>query len=85
MAWTIILFLIYTVVTAFLGYLLHNSNHYDGTPFTMPLLVWVLLALVAFIPVLNIIAAIIYIVVVIHWYGDFDLSFKKDFWLAKRY
>lgn len=84
MAWTTVLFLIYTVITVFLGYLLHNSSTYDGTPFTLPLLVWILLALVAFIPVLNIIAAIVYIVVVLHWYCD-DLSFNKDFWLAKRY
>lgn len=84
MAWTTILFLIYTVVTAFLGYLLHNSSSYDGTPFTLPLLVWILLAIVAFIPVLNIIAVIVYIFIVINWFSD-DLSFNKDFWLAKRY
>ena len=84
MAWTTILFLIYTVVTVFLGYLLHNSSSYDGTPFTLPLLVWILLAVVAFIPILNMIAIVIYVAVVIRWYGD-DLSFNKDFWLAKRY
>ena len=82
----IILFLISLVVNGLLAYTLHNSHwDYGDEPFTLPLILWILIGISTVIPVVNTITTIIYVVIAAIKFDDGDLEINTDFWLAKRY
>lgn len=90
MHWTTILFLISLVLKAIIWYLLTNS-HFPKTrenpeiPFKMPLILWILFVLITFIPAINVVSDLIYIILIFVNYLEGDLEFNEDFWLAKEY
>ena len=83
----IILFLISLVVNGLLAYTLHNSHWDHGAhkPFTLPLILWILIGISTLIPIVNVIATIIYVVLACIEFDDGNLKINADFWLAKRY
>ena len=90
MHWTTILFLISLVINVIVWHLLHNSQYakrwnHPAVAFTMPLILWILFIAITFVPVLNIIANIVYIILLIVNYCDGTLELNEDFWLAKKY
>lgn len=86
MHWTTILFLISAIISGIIAYLLHNSHLYrTEEPIKLPLILWFIFAAITFIPVINCIACIIYIITLCMAYGDNDIELNKDFWLAKEY
>lgn len=90
MHWTVTLFLISLVINAILGHLLHNSQYSrrwnnPSKAFTMPLILWILFIATTFVPVLNTISTLVYIIIMIVNYSDGTLELNEDFWLAKKY
>ena len=86
MHWTVILFLISIFISGVVAHLLHNSHGYrTEDPIKLPLILWIIFAIITLIPVINCIACIIYIIMLGVAYGDNDIELNEDFWLAKRY
>lgn len=86
MHWTIILFLISLVINGIIVYLLRNSHgYYDNEPIKFPLIIWILIGISIFIPVINSIGSTILIVFAITNYSGGDIEFNDDFWLTKEY
>lgn len=86
MNWILILFLISLVINSILAYILHNSHEsYGDEPFTLPLILWITLGITTLIPILNISASIVYIIIVGVAYSRCDIELNDDFWLTKRY
>lgn len=83
----IILFLISLIINGILAYILHNShvNYGKCKPFTLPLILWIAFGITTFIPIINIVASIIYIIIAGISYGQCDIETNDDFWLTKRY
>ena len=90
MHWTVILFLISLVINVIVWHLLHNSQYCKrwnnpSVAFTLPLILWILFIAITFVPVLNVIATLVYIILLIVNYSDGTLELREDFWLAKEY
>lgn len=90
MHWTTTLFLISLVFNVIIWHLLHNSQYHKRwnnppVPFTLPLILWILFMATTFVPVLNNIATIVYIIILIVNYSDGTIELREDFWLAKKY
>jgi hypothetical protein len=86
MHWTVILFLISAFISVIVAHLLHNSHCYrTEDPIRLPLILWLIFAVITLIPVINCIACIIYIIMLGMAYSDNDIELNEDFWLAKKY
>ena len=86
MHWTIILFLISLIINGIIVYLLRNSHsYYDKEQIKFPLIIWILVGISTFIPIINSIGSIILIVFAICNYSEGDIQFNDDFWLTKEY
>ena len=86
MHWTIILFLISLIINGIIVYLLRNSHsYYDNDPIKFPLIIWILIGISTFVPILNSIGSIILIVFAIANYSEGDIEFNDDFWLTQEY
>lgn len=95
MSLSTILLLITLVVNALCIYTVHNSEKripipskwetkYTYEPFKLPIILWLIILIVMFIPALNIIAAIVHVILLGACYGDETLKLNKNFWLAKK-
>lgn len=73
------------VINLILGYLFRNSHEYSGEPAQMTLIAWIACSITTFIPALNIVASIVFLVVLCSFYAERDLKLNEDFWLAKKY
>lgn len=86
MHWTIILFLISLVINGIIVYLLRNSrDYYSNESVKFPLIIWILIGISIFIPVVNSIGSIIFIIITVVGYSEGDIEFNDDFWLTKEY
>ena len=87
MHWTLVLILISLVINCILAYVLHNSHlcYRSTEPFKMALVWWVLVGISTLIPVINIIATLIYVVFACMAYANEEIEVNEDFWLAKKY
>ena len=85
MHWTIILFLISLIINGIIIYLLRNSHDYRDKPIKFPLIIWLLIGISTFIPVVNSIGSIILIIFAIVAYSEGDIEFNDDFWLTQEY
>lgn len=86
MHWTIILFLISLIIDGIIVYLLRNSHdYYDNKTIKFPLIIWILIGISIFIPIINSIGSIILIVFAICNYSEGDIELNDDFWLTKEY
>lgn len=87
MSWITILFLISVIVNLVITYILHNSQwdkySIKGESLKFPLIVWILLWIPTFIPILNVVGSFIYIILACLSYSSGDICLKKNFWLAK--
>jgi hypothetical protein len=83
----VILFLISLVINGILAYILHNSHENCGKckPFTLPLILWIAFGITTFIPIINIVASIVYVIIAGISYSQYDIKLNDDFWLTKRY
>lgn len=90
MNWITILFLISLCINVVIWHLLTNS-HYPKRlgnperPFKMPLILWILFVVITFVPILNVVFNLVYIILILVNYLDGTLEFEEDFWLAKEY
>ena len=87
MHWTLVLILISLIINCILAYVLHNSHLCYGRtePFKMALVWWVLVGVSTLIPVVNIIATILYVILTCMTYANEEIELNEDFWLAKKY
>lgn len=80
-------FLIVLVINIICVYILHNSewkpDGYRIVPFKLPIALWLIIFIVMFLPVLNVIAALVHIILLAISYGDNTLRLNKNFWLSK--
>lgn len=83
-----ILLLITLVVNTLCIYTVHNSEkkvkEYKYEPFKLPLILWLVIFIVMFIPGVNIIAVITHMILLGVSYGDETLRLNENFWLAKK-
>lgn len=90
-----IILLITLVVNALCIYTVHNSERrtqipdkwalkYEYKPFKLPIILWLVIFIVMFIPALNIIAAIVHVILLGVSYGEETLRLNENFWLAKK-
>lgn len=85
MHWTIILILISLIINGIIVYLIRNSHDYRDRPFKFPLIIWILIGISTFVPILNSIGSLILIVITIGGYCEGDIEFNDDFWLTQEY
>ena len=94
MSLTTILLLITLVVNALCIYTVHNSekrvtprwnNKHIYEPFKLPIILWLVIFIVMFIPAVNIIAAIVHVILLGVSYGEETLRLNENFWLAKKF
>lgn len=86
MHWTIILFLISLIINGIIIYLLRNSHeYYDNEPIKFPLIIWILIGISTFIPVVNSIGSIIFIIFAIVNYSEGAIELNDNFWLTQEY
>lgn len=90
-----ILLLITLVVDMLCIYTVHNSekitkvssrwkDEYVYEPFKLPIILWLVIFIVMFIPAVNIIAVIVHVILLGVSYGDGTLKLNEDFWLSKK-
>lgn len=95
MSLSTILLLITLVVNALCIYTVHNSEKripipakwevkYTYEPFKLPIILWLIILIVMFIPALNIIAVIIHVILLGVSYGEGTLRLNENFWLSKK-
>lgn len=93
MSLSTILLLITLVVNALCIYTVHNSekrvtprwnNKHIYESFKLPVILWLVIFIVMFIPGVNIIAVIIHVILLGVSYGDETLRLNENFWLAKK-
>jgi hypothetical protein len=86
MSWTSILFIITLIINVVILYLLRNSHEYNcEESLKFPLFIYLLWVIILLIPILNAVATIISIIGTITAYGEVNIEFNEDFWLAKKY
>lgn len=85
MHWILITILISLCVNIILALLLHNSNTYEGDPFKLPLIIWLLVIIITFIPIINVIVSGVSTVITIMVYASGDIQLNETCWLMKRY
>ena len=86
MHWTIILFLISLIINGIIVYLFRNSHdYYDNKPLKLPLIIWILIGISTFVPIVNSIGSLILIIIAITGYCEGDIEFNDDFWLTQEY
>lgn len=86
MSWISIMFIITLIINVIILYLLRNSHVINcEEPIRFPLFVYLLEAIILLIPILNTIGTIVSIMWIITAYGEADIEFNEDFWLAKKY
>ena len=82
-----ILFLIVLVINVLCTYIVHNSewkpDGYRIVPFKLPIVLWLIIFIVMFIPIVNVLAALVHIILLAIGYGDNTLRLNKNFWLSK--
>ena len=85
--------LIILVINALCIYIVHNSEIKVGIrskwnseyePFKLPIILWLVIFIVMFIPIVNVVAIIIYISILGYDYSDGTLKLKENFWLSKK-
>ena len=90
-----ILLLITLVVNTLCIYTVHNSEQrisipskweykYTYEPFKLPIILWLVIFIVMFIPALNIIAALVHVILLAVSYGEGTLRLNENFWLSKK-
>lgn len=86
MSWVSIMFIITLIINVVILYLLHNSHEFNSEePIKFPLFVYLLGAIILLVPILNAIGTIVLILGIITAYGEADIKFNENFWLAKKY
>jgi len=86
MHWTLILIIISLIINGIIIYLLRNSHsYYDNEQIKFPLIIWILIGISTFIPIINSLGSIILIVFAICNYSEGDIELNDDFWLTKEY
>ena len=85
MHWTIILFLISLIINGIIVYLVRNSHDYRDRPFKFPLIIWILVGISTFVPIVNSIGSLVLIIITIAGYSEGDIEFNDDFWLIQEY
>lgn len=81
----LLLILIPFIIGLITVYMLHNCDTYNGKPFQLPLIVWVLIITALLIPIINIIACGGIVFFLIGSLCEGDLRFNDNHWLFKRY
>ena len=95
MSLSTILLLITLVVNALCIYTVHNSEKriqipskweikYTYEPFKLPIILWLVIFIVMFIPAINIIAATVHVILLGVSYGEETLRLNENFWLSKK-
>lgn len=90
-----ILLLITLVVNALCIYTVHNSEKripipakwevkYTYEHFKLPIILWLIILIVMFIPGVNIIAVIVHVILLGVSYGEGTLRLNENFWLSKK-
>lgn len=86
MSWTLTMFIITLIINVFILYLLRNSHEYNcEEPIRFPLFIYLFGIIILLIPILNAIGTIILTIGTITAYGEANIEFNEDFWLAKKY
>ena len=66
--------------------MLRNSHeYYDNEPIKFPLIIWILIGISTFIPVVNSIGSIIFIIFAIVNYSEGAIELNDNFWLTQEY
>ena len=76
-------------------YTVHNSEQriqipakwevkYKYEPFKLPIILWLVIFIVMFIPGVNIIAVIVHVILLGVSYGEGTLRLNENFWLSKK-
>lgn len=90
-----ILLLITLAVDMLCIYTVHNSEKripipakwevkYTYEPFKLPIILWLVIFIVMFIPGVNVIAALVHVILLAVSYGEGTLRLNENFWLSKK-
>ena len=79
------IFLICLVIGLIEAYIFHNSVTCGNKPCTLPLVMWILLGISLFIPVLNIVLVAVMGIGMALEFSDNEMRLSDNHWLGKRY
>ena len=81
-----LLILIPLIISLLEMFIVHNCKHYNGDPFKLPLIIWLLWLILSIIPIVNIVLVVIVGVILICNLGEGDLELLyNNHWLLKKY